>query len=84
MPDIYIKLITPSKIDKIHFFGNSAVCGAYMQGNKENKMKNSTTKRITAFVICALAFTASACHTVEGVGKDLESVGDKAEEVTKN
>ncbi len=47
-------------------------------------MKNSTTKRITAFVICALAFTASACHTVEGVGKDLESVGDKAEEVTKN
>ena len=47
-------------------------------------MKNFATKRITAFVICALAFTASACHTVEGIGQDLESAGDKAEEITKN
>ncbi len=47
-------------------------------------MKNSMTKRISAFIICTLAFAASACHTVEGVGKDLESAGDKAEEITKN
>jgi predicted small secreted protein len=51
---------------------------------EEIKMKNSMTKRISAFIICTLAFAASACHTVEGVGKDLESAGDKAEEITKN
>ncbi len=47
-------------------------------------MKNSATKRITAFVLCAFTLAASACHTIEGIGQDLESAGDKAEEVTRN
>lgn len=29
------------------------------------------------------ALTLSACNTIQGVGQDLESAGDKAEEVTK-
>jgi predicted small secreted protein len=44
----------------------------------------SISKKIAAFLICTLAAASSACHTVEGIGKDLESAGDKAEEVTKN
>lgn len=47
-------------------------------------MSQTATKRITAFVLCAFAFAASACHTMEGIGQDLESAGDKAEEITRN
>ena len=47
-------------------------------------MTQTMTKRITALVLCAFAFAASACNTIEGVGQDLESAGDKAQEVTKN
>lgn len=41
-------------------------------------------QKLANFIIIALSLTASACHTVEGVGKDLESAGDKAEEITRN
>jgi len=41
------------------------------------------SKKVTAFIIAGLAVMSSACHTMEGIGKDLESAGDKAEEVTK-
>jgi predicted small secreted protein len=41
-------------------------------------------KRIRIGVVVAFTLLASACHTVEGIGKDLESAGDKAEEITKN
>ena len=37
-----------------------------------------------AFTLTAFAVLASGCNTVDGVGEDLESVGDKAEEVTNN
>lgn len=49
-------------------------------------MKNSKdlAKRLTAFALCGFALLASACHTVEGIGQDLESAGDKAEEITRN
>lgn len=46
-------------------------------------MKN-VSKKITAFVLASMALASAACHTVEGVGKDLESAGDKAEEITRN
>lgn len=46
-------------------------------------MTHTTAKRITAFVLCTFAFAASACNTIEGVGQDLESAGDKAQEITK-
>ncbi len=42
------------------------------------------SKKITACLIAGITLIASACHTVEGVGKDLESAGDKAKEITKN
>lgn len=40
------------------------------------------TNPIIALALLA-AFTLSACNTIQGVGQDLESAGDKAEEVTK-
>ena len=49
----------------------------------EKLMTHTTAKRITAFVLCTFAFAASACNTIEGVGQDLESAGDKAQEITK-
>lgn len=46
-------------------------------------MPKSTLKTTATAAITLLALLSSACHTMEGVGKDLESAGDKAEEVTK-
>jgi entericidin B len=37
-------------------------------------------KLITAFGIAALSLTAAACNTVEGVGEDIESVGEAGDE----
>lgn len=42
------------------------------------------SRKLTALVLSGLALMASACNTVEGVGQDLESAGDKAEEITRN
>lgn len=47
-------------------------------------MKNSTSKKITAVIITGFTLLGAACNTIEGVGQDLESAGDKAEEVTRN
>lgn len=33
-------------------------------------------KIILAFAVGALAFTATACNTVKGLGRDIESVGE--------
>lgn len=41
------------------------------------------SKKIAAVCIAGLALISTACNTIEGVGKDLESAGDKAQEVTK-
>jgi len=38
-------------------------------------------KLILAFGIAALSLTASACNTVKGAGKDIESVGEAGDEV---
>ena len=46
--------------------------------------KNNKTAYITAALITLSAMFATGCNTIEGVGEDLESAGDKAEEVTKN
>lgn len=47
-------------------------------------MKNSLGKKALLVIVTGLTLVASACNTIEGVGQDLESAGDKAEEVTKN
>jgi len=39
-------------------------------------------KRLTALTICGFVLLASACNTVQGIGQDLESAGDKAQEIT--
>lgn len=41
-------------------------------------------KLFTVGLFTMAAMMTTACHTIEGVGKDLESAGDKAEEVTRN
>ena len=38
-------------------------------------------KLIVAFGLASLAFGVSACNTVKGLGRDIESVGRKGEEV---
>jgi|GEM_PF-2496403 len=46
-------------------------------------MTQSKLKRATAFALTAAALLATACNTVQGVGQDLESAGEKAGEITK-
>lgn len=38
-------------------------------------------KIILAFSIAALSLTASACNTVKGLGRDIESVGEAGDRV---
>ena len=38
-------------------------------------------KMVLAFGIGALALTATACNTVQGLGRDIESVGEAGEDV---
>lgn len=45
---------------------------------------NSKLKTCTAFTLTLFAVLASGCNTIEGAGEDLESAGDKAEEITRN
>ena len=40
-------------------------------------------KPIVVSVVTALTLLAAACNTVEGVGQDVESVGEKVEESAK-
>lgn len=47
-------------------------------------MEKLDLKTLSIAIVTLAAMATSACHTVEGVGKDLESAGDKAEEVTRN
>lgn len=39
-------------------------------------------KVIIALTASAIALTASACNTVKGAGRDIESVGDAADRAT--
>ena len=45
-------------------------------------MKN-ITRLMTVAIITSFALTATACNTIQGVGEDLNSAGQKAEEITK-
>ncbi|MEX6722935.1 entericidin A/B family lipoprotein [Parapedomonas caeni] len=38
-------------------------------------------KTIVTLMLTAVALSAAACNTVQGVGKDIESVGRKGEQV---
>ncbi len=46
-------------------------------------MKHFNARNIMTTLVALAALSVTACNTVEGVGQDLESAGDKAEEVTK-
>jgi len=50
--------------------------------NQEMKMKK-TKKTALNILVTTFAFLGAACNTITGVGQDLESVGNKAEEVTR-
>ena len=41
----------------------------------ENKETMMVRKLVIAIGLTAFAFTAAACNTVKGVGRDIESVG---------
>ncbi len=38
-------------------------------------------KTVLAAALAALTLTSAACNTVQGLGRDIESVGNKGEEV---
>lgn len=40
-------------------------------------------KKIVTLALVASGLTLAACNTVEGAGKDVESVGEKAQDVAK-
>ena len=40
-------------------------------------------KRIMTLALVATGLSLAACNTVEGVGKDVESVGEEAQDVAK-
>lgn len=40
-------------------------------------------KALHVVLIAGIALAASACNTVQGVGRDIESVGRKGEEVLR-
>lgn len=42
-----------------------------------------TIKNITAFTLVGAAMLAAACATVEGAGKDIETAGEKLQEVSE-
>lgn len=39
-------------------------------------------KLVFAVLVSAVALTATACNTVKGLGQDIESVGQKGDEIT--
>lgn len=39
-------------------------------------------KLVFAVLVSAVALTATACNTVKGLGRDIESVGQKGDEIT--
>ena len=39
-------------------------------------------KLILVLLAGAVAMTATACNTVKGIGRDIESVGQKGDEIT--
>ena len=41
-----------------------------------------TRKLIIALGVAAITFTATACNTVKGLGRDIESVGDAGDRAT--
>lgn len=45
---------------------------------------NIKSKDIKVMIISSLVLLASACNTVKGVGQDLESAGDAAEDVAND
>jgi len=77
-----VKINLPS-INFFHSLGTNLSLLSYISSNSEKTMKNSITKKIAIFTVTGLTLLASACNTIEGVGQDLESAGDKAEEITK-
>ncbi|MDA8708448.1 entericidin A/B family lipoprotein [Hellea sp.] len=46
-------------------------------------MKTSLSKKIVLFTVTGLTLLASACNTIEGVGKDIESSGGAIEDAAK-
>jgi predicted small secreted protein len=39
-------------------------------------------KLLFAVLVSTIALTATACNTVKGLGRDIESVGQKGDEIT--
>jgi predicted small secreted protein len=45
---------------------------------------NKTTRLIGFSSLLGMLFALSACHTVEGAGKDIQEVGEEVEEAAED
>jgi len=43
-----------------------------------------TNRKLLAILLLSLMGTLGACHTVQGMGKDLESAGDSIQDTAKD
>lgn len=66
----------------VFYFGTFCEDERFLFVTQEIKMKN-ITRLMTVAIITSFALTATACNTIQGVGEDLNSAGQKAEEITK-
>lgn len=52
-----------------------------IKNNEENKMSRiNNLKFLSILFIMTVLFTATACSTIDGAGKDIESVGEAIQE----
>lgn len=54
-----------------------------MGRNDGSKWSSVMNKFVAAVVLACVAFGATACNTVKGLGRDIESVGRTGEDVIK-
>jgi len=58
-------------------------CNSYIEGS-DSQGTYTSMRRTVALLVASLALTAlTACNTVQGVGRDIESVGRAGENVMR-
>jgi predicted small secreted protein len=59
-------------------WARTTACRRSAPRTQENSMR--TNRKLMAMLLLAMMGTLAACHTVEGVGKDVESAGDSIQD----
>ncbi len=71
----------PQKLTLLELIEAKYVGDGTIKNNEENKMsKINNLKFLSILFLMAVLFTAAACSTIDGAGKDIESVGEAIQE----